>query len=103
MLLPYGFNHNGVLGLEANHPHGVCLGQLAHLLGDGSEQPILRHPGGDQRRYPPESRLLAGKPLELRLALGENVEQVGDLGRLPLALLAQRSLLLHQSEHAHPE
>jgi hypothetical protein len=73
------------------------------LVGNGGEQAVVGHAGGDQGGDAAQRRLLVGQPFQPALALGQHVGQAGHVGRLPVALLAERPLLLDQVQHAHPE
>ena len=70
--------------LEPHDCRAVGVEESADLLGHRGEHEIRPRPDGDQRRHPPQGRLLVGDPAVFRVQLGV-VEGDGELLSVRLA------------------
>jgi hypothetical protein len=88
-------DHDRELVLVAHHPDLLGAEQPLDLLRDGGEDVSRRHFACDQRRHPPQRRLLAREPLEVLARLGvrdRGREQVREVGQQPLRPRRERMM-----------
>ena len=69
-----------VVGLVAAHVREIDRKQPPDLLGDRREQLLGRHAARDERRDPPQRRLLLGQPGQAGAALGVRDRRRHQLG-----------------------